>query len=50
MADVIEAGLKSFNASKANKMIAWANQYSWDRAAESYLDIYKKLQDTQQNA
>lgn len=50
MADVIEAGLKNFNESKANKMIAWANQYSWDRAAKSYLDIYKKLQDTQQNA
>ena len=50
MADVIEQGLKNFNESKANKMIAWANQYSWDRAAKSYLDIYKKLRDTQQNA
>ena len=49
MADVIEVGLKNFNESKASKMIAWANQYSWDRAAKSYLDIYKKLRDTQQN-
>ena len=50
MADVIEVGLKNFNESKANKMIEWANQYNWDRAAKSYLDIYKKLRDTRQNA
>lgn len=43
MADVIEAGLKSFNESKANKMIAWTKQYSWDNAAKSYLDIYKRI-------
>ncbi len=45
MTDVIEQGLKNFNASKANKMIAWAKQYSWDNAAKSYLDIYKRLID-----
>ena len=43
MADVIEQGLKNFNKSKAEKMIAWAKQYSWDSTAKSYLDIYKKL-------
>lgn len=50
MADVIEVGLKNFNESKTNKMIEWANQYNWDRAAKSYLDIYRKLRDTRQNA
>lgn len=43
MADIIEAGLKNFNASKADKMIAWAKQYSWDSTAKSYLDIYKRI-------
>ena len=43
MADVIEQGLKNFNKSKAEKMIAWTKQYSWDSTAKSYLDIYKRL-------
>ena len=43
MADVIEVGLKNFNKSKADKMIAWAKQYSWNSAAKSYLDIYKRI-------
>ena len=47
MADVIEMGLKNFNKSKANKMIAWAKQYSWDSTAKSYLDIYKRILETE---
>ena len=45
MADIIEQGLKNFNESKANKMIAWTKQYSWDSTAKSYLDIYKRIID-----
>ena len=47
MADVIEVGLKNFNKTKANKMIAWAKQYSWDSTAKSYLDIYKRILETE---
>ena len=47
MADVIEIGLKNFNESRANKMIAWAKQYSWDSTAKSYLDIYKRILETE---
>ena len=45
MADVIEQGLRDFNASRAEKMIAWAKQYSWETAARSYLKIYDRLID-----
>ena len=45
MADVIEQGLKNFDPSRSQKMIAWAKQYNWESAAQSYLDIYKRLID-----
>ncbi len=43
MGDVLEEGLKNFNESKANEMIAWAEQYTWDKAAKSYLEIYHRV-------
>ena len=45
MADVIEKGLRCFNASRAKKMIAWAKQFSWETAAKSYLEIYNRIID-----
>ena len=43
MADVLAEGLKDFSESKVNAMIAWAEQYTWKKAAKSYLDIYQNI-------
>ena len=43
MADVLEEGLKDFSDSKADAMIAWSEQYTWEKAAKSYLEIYRNI-------
>ena len=43
MAQLIDQGLKDFNSRKANAMLEWSKQYSWEKAAKSYYDIYQRI-------
>ena len=43
MAEVLEQGQRDFNQSRAKTMIEWAKQYSWEKAARFYLNIYNRL-------
>jgi glycogen synthase len=45
MAKVFMGGLKTFSADplKTARTAAWTEQFSWEKTAEQYLEIYRMM-------
>jgi len=45
MAEVVEKGLKDYSTDnqKAKRIMEWAKQFSWEKAANSYLNLYETI-------
>jgi len=43
MIDVYQSGMKTYDELKAAREIEWAAQFSWSKAAESYLNLYESI-------
>jgi len=43
MQQVFQKGIEEFTPERAERSIAWANQFSWKSAARKYLELYEQL-------
>lgn len=43
MNTVFREGLQNFDASRSERSIAWAKQFSWETAAKTYLKLYEQI-------